>query len=70
MLSGNIVIDSESDDPDLYHRNKEFAVKKRKVESLKRSASRRQKELLVVNSSNDHTLTLSRPIVYLKSTLT
>ena len=26
MLSGDIVTDSESDDPDLYHKNKELAV--------------------------------------------
>ena len=38
MLNGDIVTDSESDDPDLYHNNKELA----KVESLKRSASRRK----------------------------
>lgn len=36
-----MVIDLESDDPDLYYKNKELAVKK-KIESLKRSASRRK----------------------------
>ena len=41
MLSGDIVTDSESDDPDLYHKNKELAVKK-KVVSMKRSAWRRK----------------------------
>ena len=46
MLSGNTVTDSESDDPDLYHRNKELAVKK-KVESLERSASRRKAKRIV-----------------------
>ena len=66
MFNGDIVTDSESDDPDLYHKDKGLAIK-RKVESLKRSARRRQKELLVENSLNGHTL--SRPIVFLKSTL-
>ena len=41
MLSGDIVTDSESDNPDLYHKDKELAVKK-KVEGLKRSAWRRK----------------------------
>ena len=41
MLNGDIVTDSESDNPDLYHNDKELAIKK-KVESLKRSARRRK----------------------------
>lgn len=41
MLNGDIVTDSESDDPDLYHKDKQLAIKK-KVGSLKRSARRRK----------------------------